>query len=387
MMMSNVVTVNIPEKRIYGLDILRALAIIFVMVGHGNGIISGHIPSWIQHLMWIDGVSIFFVLSGFLIGNILIKHFHQNGVNRTSIVDFWLRRWFRTIPTYFIVLGILTIISIFVDGRIPKSLGRYYTFTQNLTTVHPGFFPEAWSLSVEEWFYLLLPILIFVLTRLTRPSNYNVLYISVFVIVAIPIFRCTRAMSEAVETYSQWDTLFRKQVVTRLDSLMYGVAGAWTYNYIPKLWNNRNKLLFFLGITILIMDKFLFMFKHQIGLDFTPYYSIFSFSVFSLGILLILPFLSNLKSGNGFIYKILTKISLISYSMYLIHFSIVLNLLLPVLFKKLINTSVIISFVEYFIFWFVTIALASMLYNLVEIPTTGWRNKISNRNKLNDVHS
>ncbi len=385
--MSNVVTVNIPEKRIYGLDILRALAIIFVMVGHGNGIISGHIPSWIQHLMWIDGVSIFFVLSGFLIGNILIKHFHQNGVNRTSIVDFWLRRWFRTIPTYFIVLGILTIISIFVDGRIPKSLGRYYTFTQNLTTVHPGFFPEAWSLSVEEWFYLLLPILIFVLTRLTRPSNYNVLYISVFVIVAIPIFRCTRAMSEAVETYSQWDTLFRKQVVTRLDSLMYGVAGAWTYNYIPKLWNNRNKLLFFLGITILIMDKFLFMFKHQIGLDFTPYYSIFSFSVFSLGILLILPFLSNLKSGNGFIYKILTKISLISYSMYLIHFSIVLNLLLPVLFKKLINTSVIISFVEYFIFWFVTIALASMLYNLVEIPTTGWRNKISNRNKLNDVHS
>ena len=110
-----------------------------------------------------DGVSIFFVLSGFLIGGILIKLLKENILNSKLIITFWVRRWFRTLPNYFLILIILILLdSIYNENFSFYSYKRYFLFSQNLFSKHPGFFPEAWSLSVEEWFYLLIPIIIFI---------------------------------------------------------------------------------------------------------------------------------------------------------------------------------------------------------------------------------
>jgi peptidoglycan/LPS O-acetylase OafA/YrhL len=150
------------KSRIFGLDILRACAIMFVVVGHGKYLYPSTTPKIISKTISLifgyDGVSIFFVLSGFLIGGILIKTLEKKRGEKKVLLNFWIRRWLRTLPPYFLILIILLILNLlFTEGfhfskRFPLN---FFTFTQNLFYRHPNFFPEAWSLSIEEWFYLL----------------------------------------------------------------------------------------------------------------------------------------------------------------------------------------------------------------------------------------
>lgn len=70
--LKNLLKIEIDSNRLFGLDIIKAIAIILVVIQHGNYIIpeeTGHLIN----LYLFDGVSIFFVLSGFLIGGIIIK--------------------------------------------------------------------------------------------------------------------------------------------------------------------------------------------------------------------------------------------------------------------------------------------------------------------------
>ena len=78
------------ENRIYGLDILRAFAILFVVIGHGTVFLPERMQS-ISNFIVFDGVSVFFVLSGFLIGGILIKLLENKGASIKSLLNFWVR--------------------------------------------------------------------------------------------------------------------------------------------------------------------------------------------------------------------------------------------------------------------------------------------------------
>jgi peptidoglycan/LPS O-acetylase OafA/YrhL len=96
--------------RIYGLDILRSMAILFVVYYHGYVLIS-NIGSEDLLVNWVpDGVTIFFVLSGFLIGGIFIRTLQQPFFSFKSLLNFWIKRWFRTLPNYYLVLIIITAI-------------------------------------------------------------------------------------------------------------------------------------------------------------------------------------------------------------------------------------------------------------------------------------
>ena len=66
------------SKRVYGLDVFRAIAILFVVHGHGTFMLQGSPLEKFPWIKLIDGVDLFFVLSGFLIGNILLKIVHEN---------------------------------------------------------------------------------------------------------------------------------------------------------------------------------------------------------------------------------------------------------------------------------------------------------------------
>ena len=98
------------SRRIFGIDLIRAIAILNVLIGHGSFILdkaNTDFP-WIR---LISGVELFFVLSGFMIGGIIIKSFEKNpeyGIK--DISNFLKRRWFRTLPNYYLIL----IINIFL---------------------------------------------------------------------------------------------------------------------------------------------------------------------------------------------------------------------------------------------------------------------------------
>ena len=90
------------QGRVFGLDLMRALAIIFVVMSHGSMLEKANTDfPWIR---LVNGVELFFVLSGFLIGGILIKNFQKtNSFGIKEIYNFWIRRWFRTLPNYYLV--------------------------------------------------------------------------------------------------------------------------------------------------------------------------------------------------------------------------------------------------------------------------------------------
>ena len=85
--MKNIFRIDFDSNRIYGLDILRCWAILFVLIGHSTALLpqnAGHILDY----FYFDGVSIFYVLSGFLIGGILIKTLEKNGATFKSLLAF-----------------------------------------------------------------------------------------------------------------------------------------------------------------------------------------------------------------------------------------------------------------------------------------------------------
>lgn len=145
-----------------GLDLLRALAIVWVMPFHSYlaGYTGGGVLRWSG---WM-GVDLFFALSGFLIGSQVFKTL-ANG-RRLDFVDFYLRRGFRTLPAYFVVLGIYVAWPSLHDDPGMMPLWQFLTYTMNLF-VDPSrsAFSHAWSLCVEEQFYLLFPTLALLFVR------------------------------------------------------------------------------------------------------------------------------------------------------------------------------------------------------------------------------
>lgn len=356
------------SKRIYGLDVLRAWAILFVVWGHGKSFLPESVQHYLKYV-YMDGVSIFFVLSGFLIGGILIREFETKQLTGHLMFNFWIRRWFRTLPNYFLILAVLVLLSSY---KLPdfdlESAKMHLFFLQNFWTVNPDFFPEAWSLSVEEWFYILIPLFIYILLRLFRlPVKTAILFTAITVLISVTAFRYYRFIHLETRSFKIYDGYFRLQVITRLDSLMYGIIGALLLYYYRKLWFQHKKVLLVLGIILLtglrVVDFF--------GLwpSRSLYNYVFSFSVTSLGTLFLLPYLGSWKKGKGIAFQTFTLISLISYSMYLVNYSLVkVFMLLRVPWDRYLGVHAATPFIKYALFWIFTVAISIILFRYFEMP-------------------
>lgn len=369
--------IDIDKNRIFGLDVLRALAVTIVVVTHSESYCPPGVSRVIE-AVYLDGVTIFFVLSGFLIGRILIKTL--SGINRdtNTLVNFWWRRWTRTLPLYFLILCLVILGHNFPDFKAP-TYRRFFFFSQNIFTPHPGFFIEAWSLSVEEWFYLLIPLLSFILVKYFRVSVLRtLLIISAVVILFSTGLRLERYFANLPINNLKFELLFRMQVVTRLDSLMYGVIGALVAYFNPARWQSRKMLKLVLGIGLLVLNKIL---DDLVKADwYVFYHTVFYLSLNSIGTLLTLPFLSAWRSAQGKLPQAVTYISLISYSLYLVNLTPVHEYLMPFINRHIIGTSVsagVVRNVDLLLFFPMTLVLSVYLYRFVEKPFIRLRDKIS----------
>jgi peptidoglycan/LPS O-acetylase OafA/YrhL len=217
--------------RFFGLDTLRALAIAVVMLYHLT--IFGELP-WsifpITGLGWM-GVDLFFVLSGFLIGQQVLKPY-QTG-QRLSVADFYKRRAFRILPSYLVVLSLCFLVPGWREFPGLAPLWKFLTFTMNFGFSYHNqrAFSHAWSLCVEEHFYLVLPILVTLLMR--RPSVRKTVASMVFVIVfgiALRAFLIAHYPDDVL-------TRIYFPTTTRLDGLLVGVGLAVLRTFRPSLWN------------------------------------------------------------------------------------------------------------------------------------------------------
>ncbi|OUS18678.1 hypothetical protein A9Q93_03415 [Nonlabens dokdonensis] len=370
----SLLTIKFNDRRIFGLDILRSLAILFVVIGHGGYLLESEYFKYINFFIF-DGVSIFFVLSGFLIGVILIKILNNDNLSTTHLMDFWFRRWMRTLPNYFFVLFILLALNMLFTPRFVMSDKIYYIFfIQNFSSIHPNFFPEAWSLSIEEWFYLLIPTILFISVYYLRLKIGISIIVTASLIILFSIYmRYIRFNAGLIDDEESWNYLLRSQVITRLDSLLFGVLGAFFYLYRFKYWNKYKVAYFGVGIVILIMNKFNIQHYQPYGF----YQSVALFSTNSFATLLLLPFLNSVKTGKGVFYKIITLISLISYSMYLTNLSVVQYWILESIdWELLISNSYLLIVLKYFAYWSFTLGISILMYKFIELPFLRLRDKI-----------
>jgi peptidoglycan/LPS O-acetylase OafA/YrhL len=172
--------------RLDGIDLLRALAIFFVLMNHVNMRLQlakvpytrGLPPQLVNSLVWNGqfGVQMFFAVSGFLIASITLRRW--GSLSRVSIRDFYLLRFARIAPLLLSLLAILSVlhaahIQDFVvsakTGGLRQALFAALTFRVNVLEAQRGYLPGSWdiiwSLSVEEMFYLFFPLLCRLLGR------------------------------------------------------------------------------------------------------------------------------------------------------------------------------------------------------------------------------
>jgi peptidoglycan/LPS O-acetylase OafA/YrhL len=160
-------------KRIDELDGIRGLAILLVLIWHYFTIqIQAPVDSaWgylvqATQLTW-SGVDLFFVLSGFLIGGILLDNRHAENLFKT----FFIRRACRIFPLYFVMVAGFILLSALAPPRLewlyasPLPLWSYLSFTQNYlmglnATFGPNWLSVTWAVAMEQQFYVILPCLI-----------------------------------------------------------------------------------------------------------------------------------------------------------------------------------------------------------------------------------
>lgn len=149
----------LATKRFPALDGVRAIAAVLVVVFHYGG------PNLLRANGWI-GVHLFFVLSGFLITTLALREEDRNG--RASLVNFYIRRAFRILPVYYVIVAMI-VAFVYLRGGfhtsgITKALPWNLTFMGEFHQM--TLFGQAWTLGVEQKFYVLWPLLAFAIAGL-----------------------------------------------------------------------------------------------------------------------------------------------------------------------------------------------------------------------------
>jgi peptidoglycan/LPS O-acetylase OafA/YrhL len=335
------------EHRLPYLDYLRSLAILMVLLSHS--VLSYGPNYWIFPFQTGGvGVDLFFVLSGWLIGNQLFKELSRN--KTIDLKRFWLRRWLRTLPAYYAVLCFSIIyLSLTSDTfEVPFS---YFIFIQNYQ-FPLTFFTISWSLCVEEQFYLFIaPFLLF-----SQKLNKHIrLCLIIFLLVLPSIFRYLELYSHPDETHVAWDCC------------IMGVLLAFLKHNYQNFWANLTKLnskMVYLSVVcflVVVLSKYTNDYWIQ-----TPD-RIWLAIIFGSWVIWANTVSTKEKTHNVTFVKLGNYIATRSYAMYLAH---------PEVLAICKKFAIELWFPFYFTLAFVLLMVVSeFLYRLVELPFMNSREK------------
>jgi peptidoglycan/LPS O-acetylase OafA/YrhL len=300
---------NIPSY-IPSLDGIRAIAVLLVVLAHsgfGNIIPGGF------------GVTVFFFLSGFLITTLLEKEFIK--LDTVSVKHFFLRRFFRLFPALFIALCLGYFLAYFelITGGASVSgffYQLFYLANYNKIYLWAPHTPEGlgilWSLAVEEHFYIVFPALFLLIRKFFGVRCLVLFIISLSVMVLLWRVYLIYGLDEShFRTYYSTDT--------RIDSILFGCLFALKFSPFlnSRKSNEIDKTFFiFMGFGALLIlysllnrdENFRETFRYTVqGLGLMPffYYAIT---------------LSQTKLFSWLNSKVMIKLGVYSYSIYLIHF-------------------------------------------------------------------
>lgn len=287
------------SKRIPALDVFRGIAILIVMLAHMR--VSNINGNW--------GVEIFFVLSGFLVGGILIEQFDSG--NRIVFWKFFSKRAFKILPSYYFFLLAGSVVAYFFYNDIDPTqyvplndLSRYLFFYQNYTgyPLHYSF-DHVWSLCVEEHFYILLPVSLITIQFFKGKSKWIYL-LSIGMIVMGLVFKILVMLyTNSKDTYSGTHN--------RIDALAWGILLYLIYKHYRFIFTIQwlRYLSFFIGISILSLT-----FYNSLFSDSLFFKKVYALALVPMGVFFVLISLIESKMKGFMIFRV---IGYYSYNMYL----------------------------------------------------------------------
>ena len=316
-----------PAPRLQGLDLIRAVAISWVLIYHGSlfGLTSS--DHWLVANGWM-GVDLFFVLSGFLIAGQLLRPWAQGSA--PSYSRFFGRRLLRTLPAYFAVLALYFLVPGIRERPSIAPLWQFLTFSQNWLYEYPTHglkaFSHAWSLCVEEQFYLVFPAAVWLIALRPTPAK------------VIGLLLCLLLLGMALRGYlwlqfvgdppfdigvdpraGRYQHFIYCPTWTRLDGLLMGIVAAAIQTFRPATWARvtaRPNLLLGAGALGVVLSTLIF---HEGSIArFWP--AVFGYPFLSFAIMLIVVAGADGRSLIGR-YRVpgASALAAGAYSLYLSH--------------------------------------------------------------------
>ncbi len=350
-------------KRIIEIDGIRGVAILLVISFHyiNNQLVEstnffGKIMAKATGFGWV-GVDLFFVLSGFLIGSVLLN----SKISSNYFSTFYTRRIVRIIPNYFLFITIFLLIiksgyfdkNYFLTGNNVIPIWSYYFMIHNFFMFGSQNLGNdsvciTWSIGIEEQFYLIIPFLLWKLNSKWIP----------YLMIAIVFI--------AIISRMQYDHWIERYVILncRADSLSLGVLVAWfNFEYslteeIPKI----KKILVFVLLFVMGFCGIIHLIYGDLGVFKHTLFSI----IFAISILFALGMNQNLY-GKILRNKVLCWVGSISYSLYLFHYMI-LGLVHHFDGKNGIIINNIKDVILTLIAFIITFGFSSLVYSYLEIP-------------------
>ena len=373
-----------------GLDGLRAIAVLAVIVYHAN-------KNWLPG--GFLGVEVFFVISGYLITLLLINESQQQG--RISFKRFWIRRARRLLPAMWtLLLGVTMYASLFEREELGKLRGDViaaFVYVFNWFKIWSGssYFDASaldplrhlWSLAVEEQFYLVWPLLIaLVMKRFgRRPAKLGIIFLGISIAISLYVATSYAAgvRGTPIETPEQYISLFG-HAVSRLDFLFLGTLGrsgglfmgaALAFWYRPDMFastaksSDRHVVSVFGVAGIAGLAYLMWVFRDVITIpetgDVRGYDPLFQGGFLLVGVASVAvitaavhphSFIGNKVLGN----PVFTYLGRRSYGLYLYHWPVYQ------LYRKV--SSNYLSLAQFVVLSLIVLALTEISYRFIEMP-------------------
>jgi peptidoglycan/LPS O-acetylase OafA/YrhL len=329
------------HERIASLDLLRGIAALAVAVCH---FIQFHHDSVIAEAVAVLAVEIFFVLSGYVLASQLV-----NIVAKPSNIGiFWVRRWMRTVPAYLLAILIISAMS---HELWTGDFFRYLFYVQNFShqSNSSDYYTVAWSLSVEEWFYLIFPIFLLAVSALApgRPMLAALMFITIISVARIKF-----------GDDAHWGDEVRRVVIYRMDAIAWG--------FVLSLLVTRTKMLrrigpptasiamIMVGAAAIISTVALGILKNDaIELAF-PFYA----PGFGIAAVLTAIGCEKIVERSFDLTRISRTIGKLSYSIYLFHVPVLVAI-------AAFSMPLILQFIVWLI---ATILTAALVFEAIEVP-------------------
>lgn len=365
------------SRRLVGLDLLRAAAILLVLFAHAPVPEAGDVPAFLAPLLgalklggWV-GVDLFFVLSGFLVAGLLMREHQQHGTVRVG--RFLVRRGWKIYPPLIIFVLFMVPLQRYTLGYWPMNrLISQALFIQNYT---PGIQTHLWSLAVEEHAYLLIAFAFGGAAFLakTKRKTMRVAWMPIAIIAALALVLIARLVTASQAPFDFYTHQFPTHL--RIDGILAGVLFAYVYHYhrpttAARLAKFRPVLL--IAGLVLILPPFVLT-RSESSFVYT-----WGLSTNYLAGLCLLAWFVGCKPRANPLVRALAGIGRHSYSIYIWHMTAYYLLLYAITGRITAKPTWDGPYaLNVLLFFGVALLVGTILSVLIEVPTLRLRDRLS----------